>query len=434
MLQRRNGYGNNADLSRSDAPASERLLGQRRFPMLQRRNVYWDKCLAPELNVLMLHKIGQFTIILIYAGLALLIVPISGWLLLFAITWRGRGLAVAGLALAVLPAPILMGSIQQDARAFWRWFSLVSAVTLISGSGLVILTTPDGGRGWPDSPVSHRFTQATRFPRFALTNIIPEAEQVNLGFLVSPYLDPIITSEQAGRVSDFTLDLYREMEHDPYFQRLGSAMGWAYAELGGRPFDVGHYYLYVPDNRDDGPLPAIVFLHGSGGNFKSYTWAWAKFAEKYGFVIIAPSFGFGNWSRSGGLAAASRALEDAATVIELDPNRIYLAGLSNGGLGVSGLAAVLPEQFQGVIFISPVMDPEIIGSAEFLDAWQQRPILVITGDADRRIPIGYVDNRVAELRAGGVEVTYIPYPDEDHFLFYSQLTSVLDDIANWLPD
>jgi hypothetical protein len=135
--------------------------------------------------------------------------------------------------------------------------------------------------------------------------------------LIMPYLDPILTRDQARRVSVFTLDLYRDMERDPDFHRLGSAMGWAYAELLGQPFDVGHYYLYVPRNRGSGPSPAIVFLHGSAGNFKAYTWLWSRLAEEQGMVVIAPSYGFGNWDRAG-VVAVLRALDDAATLVDID--------------------------------------------------------------------------------------------------------------------
>ncbi len=339
---------------------------------------------------------------------------------------------MAGLAVAVLPAAILGRWFSLTYRAFWGWTSLALSAVFIGLTGIILLAAPDGGEAWPGSLVSHRFTGETTFQRYALTNIIPEVEQVNLGFLLAPYLDPIITLEQARRVSAFTLELYQELENDLNFQRLGSVMGWAYAEVIGRPFDVGHYYLYVPQKRSDGPLPAILFLHGSGGNFKAYTWAWAKFAEKQGFVIIAPSFGFGNWSRPGGLAAASLALDDAATLIEIDPDRVYLAGLSNGGLGVSELAATFPERFRGLILLSPVMDTEIVNSAEFHDSWRESPILVITGEADQRIPVSYVERQVSVLQTGGVDVTYIAYPGEDHFLFFSQLTNVLSDISAWL--
>lgn len=382
---------------------------------------------------MIIRKLGRLIILLICGGLSLLGILAAGWFLLKASTATGRELAFVGLAIAILPITLPSYWLFSSRRILWRWSTLISGVIIIGVTGIILLMTPNGEAA-SSSPVSQHFIGDTEFQRYSLTNIIPEAEQVNVGFLFAPYLDPIITPEQARRVSAFTLDLYQEMEADPNFHRLGSVMGWAYAELRGLPFDVGHYYLYIPQNRTNGPLPAILFLHGSGGNFKAYTWAWSKFAEKQGLVIIAPSFGFGNWLRPGGTAAAARALEDAAKKVDIDPNRVYLAGLSNGGLGVSWLAATSPEQFRGLILLSPVMATDVVDSEQFHGLWRERPILVITGEVDQRVPINYVENRVSVLQKDGVDVTYIAYPGEDHFLFFSQLTNVLNDISVWISE
>jgi pimeloyl-ACP methyl ester carboxylesterase len=280
--------------------------------------------------------------------------------------------------------------------------------------------------------VSQRFTTNTRFPRYTISNIVPEVEQINLGFLAMPAMDEIFTYEQAFRVRESTLAVYREMDQDANFRALGSSMGWAYADLFGRPYNAGQYYLYVPRNRPAGPLPAILFLHGSMGNFKAYTWVWSSLAEELGYVIIVPSFGFGNWREPGGIDAAIKALDDTQSVVELDENRLYLAGLSNGGLGVSLLAASMPQRFRGLIFISPVMATEIVDQSTFQSAWAERPVLIMTGQADERVPVAYVTERVRGLERGGVAVKYIVYPEEDHFLFFSQPASVLQAISRWL--
>ncbi len=357
--------------------------------------------------------------------------PVCGWLLFNAQTWVGQGLAVMGVGIAGLPT---LGLLWYHSRSPLWWWSVwgVGGVIVLIGLGILVKTPT--GRADPASPIRHRFTQPVSFRPYTLTNIIPESEQVNLGFVVMPYLDPLLTIEQSQRVVPFSRQYYREMENDPHFHQLGSAMGWAYAELLGQPFDVGHYYLYIPQKRLDKPLPAIVFLHGSAGNFKVYSWLWSKLAEEQQMVIIAPSFGFGNWKRRGGTAAVSKALQDAASLVELDEERIYLAGLSNGGLGVSYSAEATPETFRGLIYISPVMPTNVVGQPQFLDKWQNRPVLIITGDADRRIPVSYVSQRAANLKAGGVAVTEIIYPGVDHFLFFSEAEGVLDDISKWLAE
>ncbi len=376
-------------------------------------------------------KFLKHLLFLLYGCLAFLGLAISLWLLVYATTAWGRWVACGGLALISLPGTLSLRRTQHHRRPLWGWISgglVLAAISTLTG---VLLATPSGDAGL-GSPVSQRFTTDARFPRYTISNIVPEAEQINLGFVVIPYFDAIFTHEQARRVRGFTLDLYREMEQNPDFRALGSAMGWAYADLFGQPYDAGHYYLYIPRNRPATPLPAIVFLHGSMGNFKTYTWVWSSLAEELGYVIIAPSFGFGNWRELGGVDAVVKALADAQTVVELDKTRLYLAGLSNGGLGVSLLADAAPEHFRGLIFISPVMATEVIDRATFQSAWAGRPVLIVTGQADERVPVAYVTEHAKRLERGGVTVKSIVYPEEDHFLFFAQRERVIANVSQWL--
>ena len=246
-----------------------------------------------------------------------------------------------------------------------------------------------------------------------------------------PLVDPFLTREQANHVSVFTMDLYREMEQEQPFHELGSVMGLAYAELLGQPFGAGHYYLYAPQQENSAPLPAIIFLHGRAGNFKTYTWLWAKLAKAESFVIIAPSYGFGNWDEAGATSVL-QAIEDAKQIVNIDEAQIYLAGLSNGGLGVSQLAQTSPEMFQGLIFLSPVMDTNIVDSLSFQTQWANRPILIITGEDDKRIPVSYVEQRTSLMEQGDIDVTKIIYPNEDHFLVFSQPENIMNDVSSWL--
>lgn len=370
---------------------------------------------------------------LVYCAYVLLLAPLSIWLLLNAQTWTGHGLAMLGLILVILPATLLAWFGTRTHRRFFKRSCLALGLIGLLLACLILLTTPSG-RPPADSPIQQRFTRPVPFSLWTLSGIVPEIEQVNLGFQVMPYLDSIFTADQAQRVAVPTFKIYREMESDPNFHELGSAMGWVYADLVGDSFDVGHYYLYVPRQHRAGPLPAIVFLHGSVGNFKGYMWQWAKLADQLGWVIIAPSFGFGNWNQAGGLSAIQRALDDAASQVAIDPTHVYLAGLSNGGLGVSQAALAEPDRYRGLIFISPVMDTSITDSTGFLSQWRNRPVLVLTGEADERVPYSYVAKRVANFQAAGVSIAHKAYPSADHFLFFSKADEVLDDISHWLDD
>ncbi len=371
---------------------------------------------------------SKLVLLLLYASYFLLVAPLATWLLFNAQTAVGRMLAIIGLLSVLLPT--LLALSQRKQNKFLRGTSGLVAILLVVLATAVFLQTPSGDPG-PNSPVHQRYFRDGGYGRFDLSNIIPETEQINLGFAVMPYVDSLLAVEQSRRVSAFTMDIYREMEQDPNFHELGSAMNLAYAELWGRPFDEGHYYLYVPQNAPETPLPAIIFLHGSAGNFKAYTWVWSKLAEAEGFVIIAPSYGFGNWNTAGA-ETVLQAIDDAKQQVNIDENQIYLAGLSNGGLGVSQLAQMAPELFQGLIFLSPVMDTNIVDSAPFQAAWANRPILVISGEIDKRIPLSYVEQRITNLEHGDVKVTTHIYPNEDHFLVFSQPEHVMQTVAEWL--
>ena len=375
--------------------------------------------------------IGRLILLLFYLGLAAFVGLPAMWFLFRAETWIGVGLALLGIIMVLWLGSGLLGWLQPSQRALWGWTSLTLALAGLALLGLILWYTPDGGSD-PTSPVQHRFTQPVAFQRYTVANIVPEIEQINLGLAVMPFLDPLLTFSRARRVTPFTLALYREMEEDPDFHRLGSAQGWAYAELLQQPFEVGHYYLYLPQQRPDGPLPVLIFLHGSAGNFKTYTWVLSKLAEQQGLVVIAPSYGFGNWRYPDTVEVVSRALADAATQVAIDPQRIYLAGLSNGGLGVSYLAAAEPDQFRGLIFLSPVMETRLVDYPAFLERWRGRPVLVLTGAADERIPLRYVEQRIKVLREGGVAVTEHIYPGEDHFLVFSQPEAIREDLLQWL--
>jgi pimeloyl-ACP methyl ester carboxylesterase len=370
--------------------------------------------------------------LILYGGYFVLVAPLSLWLLFNAQTWVGRGLAASGGLTLLIPLFIVRHFQRRERQQIWRRTAVLLALLVVGFLAVVISAAPSGNPG-PNSPVRHRFFRERGFGRFSLFNIIPESEQVNLGFLLMTYVDPIITAEQTHRVAPVAMNLYRQMEQDENFHELGSVMGLAYGQLFGLDFNAGHYYLYVPPSASSEPLPALVFLHGSAGNFKTYTWIWSKLAEQEGFVIIAPSYGFGNWDEAG-VATVIEAIEDAEQVVAIDRERIYLAGLSNGGLGVSRTAAEYPDMFRGLIFLSPVFDTGIVDGDPFQADWAGRPILVISGEADRRIPIGYVEDRVAEMENGRIIVTTAYYPGEDHFLTFSQPDNIMAVIGNWVRE
>jgi len=261
--------------------------------------------------------------------------------------------------------------------------------------------------------------------------VLPESDLMNLVANVLSRLIPGIDPEHARRIRRVVARLGREVEDDPAGRSLPPVTHLALAELLGRPFDAGHYYAYVPEHAPGEALGAIVFLHGNAGNSRVLPWAWRTFADRHRFAIVVPTYGFGFWGE-GGVEAVDRALDDATRRLPIDPARVYLAGLSDGGNGVTRSGRARPDRYRGLIYISPTMRPDELGSPEFLRGWQGRPVLVLQGDRDANVRKADVDPAVDLLWASGVDVSYRVFPGEDHFLFFGRPDAVFASIAAWM--
>ena len=226
--------------------------------------------------------------------------------------------------------------------------------------------------------------------------------------------------------------MYAEMAADADFTAVGSALSSIYREISFEDFRDGHYFHYIPANVDRcKPTPALVFLHGSGGNFKAYIWLLTKMADELGITVIAPSFGMGNWEKRGGYETITRAIEDAGKHAAIDPDQIHLMGLSNGGKGLCLAESAAGPKFRSLIFLSAVWHNRI-RPRELAARLQQRRILILSGGSDDRVPWDYVAGYAEKLKADGLDVTTQCFDGEDHFLFFRQRSEVLKLLAKWI--
>lgn len=386
--------------------------------------------------------IFRFLLYLVTGFLMISAFPLALWLLFHFETLQGLLLALLGII-----GP-LWGFWLYYFRHKFRHKANFGRINICwSGSiGFVILLllflTPSG-KGTTNSTMHHLYSNGGRFVRFSPFNIIPEIEQMNVGVNLFGPLDPFIDTQKADRLANLTLEIYRELEEDADFEQIGSVMGLTMREVFQIPFDNGHTYLYVPQNASaDHPVPAIIFLHGAGGPLKAYQWIWRDFAEASGFVIISPSYGFGLWPEQEGGEAIIRSIDYVADYLEqevglqLNQEFIWLAGLSNGGKGAIYTATQHPDRFQGLILISPSMPSQIMSNSNgpFNLAWRNRPVLLIHGEQDLRMPMGYLNQHIGFMNAGGIDLETVLYPEEDHFLFFAQRKELMQTIADWIAE
>jgi len=134
-------------------------------------------------------------------------------------------------------------------------------------------------------------------------------------------------------------------------------------------------YVYVPKNASPAVLnnkrALMVTLHGCGqtapGNVIDKKFNWEATAEQYGMVVVAPTvpsgtsatrstsgcwdwFGTG-WTRTNRDQVPLKKLIDAVaarTNLDIDPNQIYITGLSSGAGETHVMGCAFPDVFAGV--------------------------------------------------------------------------------------
>ena len=170
-----------------------------------------------------------------------------------------------------------------------------------------------------------------------------------------------------------------------------------------RELNVGElprsYLVHVPPGYDPKkPTPVVLAFHGAMMNaatMKSFTGLNRK-ADAAGFIVVYPNgVGLGEAvlffnvtvkSVPGGapddVAFTSALLDDLATVVNVDPKRVFATGMSNGGMMCHRLAAELSDRIAAV---APVA-----GTLGLSDIHPKRPVPVIHfhGTADRVVPWG----------------------------------------------
>jgi pimeloyl-ACP methyl ester carboxylesterase len=260
---------------------------------------------------------------------------------------------------------------------------------------------------------------------------LPEIDMVKLATAVGSRVAFWMSAEQRRRIREIPLRLEREIEADPAEGAIPGMAPMALAELTGRPCDPGHYYAYVPSHEADEQLGAIVFLHGNGGNTRINAWAWRRCADERRFAIIAPTHGFGFWGPES-VATVKAAVTDAMARLPINPGRVYLAGVSDGGNGVTRAGLDDSKRYRGLIYISPTLRIDEVGSPEFSKWWKGKPVLVLQGDRDVNVRKADVDPAVERMREAGIDVTYRVFPGEDHFLFFGRRGGVFAAVAEWM--
>jgi predicted peptidase len=179
---------------------------------------------------------------------------------------------------------------------------------------------------------------------------------------------------------------------------------------------VGLKYLaYVPNDYDKDPgrkWPLILFLHGAGERGSDVEKVKVHGPPKLvaqgkelPFVVISPQCPENQWWSTETLLAL---LDEVGGKYRIDPDRVYLTGLSMGGFGTWALAAAAPERFAA---IAP-----ICGGGDRIQARRLRgmPIWAFHGAKDTVVPLSESERMVEAVKAAGGEARLTVYPEAAH--------------------
>lgn len=155
------------------------------------------------------------------------------------------------------------------------------------------------------------------------------------------------------------------------------------------------YLLSMPANAT-GPVPLVIALHGGGGNARTMVARWQATAQREGFAVAYPDGlgrmpNAGTWNAGGccGFAMTSRTddvafigamIDDIARSEAIDPKRIYVTGLSNGGMLSHTIGVALTPRIAAIAVVSGAMfggEPQPATSL---------PVLIMHGERDDIVP------------------------------------------------
>jgi pimeloyl-ACP methyl ester carboxylesterase len=162
--------------------------------------------------------------------------------------------------------------------------------------------------------------------------------------------------------------------------------------------------------------PLLLFLHGKGergDNLEQVREAGLaarldydrSFREQFPAIVVAPQCPANGWWSTYELAAL---LDDIQARYPVDPDRVYVTGMSMGGYGTWALATEFPDRFAAIAPVCGGGDPD---EAERLI---NVPVWTFHGVQDSIVPIAESERMVAALQKLGNPVKFNKYPDAGH--------------------
>ncbi|MFZ1136111.1 MAG: PHB depolymerase family esterase [Candidatus Korobacteraceae bacterium] len=159
------------------------------------------------------------------------------------------------------------------------------------------------------------------------------------------------------------------------------------------------YVVHVPvDYRGDQPFPLIVYLSGGGGLAFDAALSSAEAVTHAGYLVVYPNAGGVMWWEPKTSDMVHTLMLEVLQTYNVDTNRVYLAGFSNGGTGSIELGTRWPDRFAAIASLMGAGLDTPSGTKLPLQNLHDVPVLFLHGDKDPLIPSSVSTRTYDELR------------------------------------
>ncbi len=236
----------------------------------------------------------------------------------------------------------------------------------------------------------------------------PADESKTLSATIFRYLD-VTDSEEADRIlTDIQTHPNASIERVTDIIRTGRVYGpqptGMFPEqeivVRGRAYPLS---LSIPATYDPSKsVGLVVCLHGAGFTGDAYLERWqGRLGE--GYLLACPTYPSGAWFTRRAEELVLATIRDLRTRFHVDPDRIFLTGMSNGGIGTWLIGMHHAPLFAGIAPMASGLDDVLM---PFLANLRNTPTYMIHGVKDQVMPVELSRSISRELEVLGYSHVY----------------------------